>query len=96
MTEIEAINIIDAEISKTVSGHKVVVVTRKYDGMSIYVASIAVIMKDNVITPQTLVDMYNKIKNDSLDGMNVIGTSKEIKDLSFEVLTIEAEITIGE
>ena len=95
MSEVEAIAYINTEVSKTVQASSTEVIARKYEGMSIYKATIVVIMDDDVLVPQTLIDLYNKIKNDSLD-MNVVGTSKDIKDLTFEVLTIEAEITIGE
>jgi len=95
MTEIEAVNYVKAEIDKTIDGYNIEIIGRKYDGMSIYIATIAVILKDDVIQPQTLVDIYEKIKNDSLD-IEVIGTSKDIRDLKFEVLTLQAEITIGE
>lgn len=93
MTELEAIEIIKTEVSKTINGFHIEVITRKYDGMSTYDATIVVILKDDVIGPQTLVDIYEKIKNNSLD-IDVVGTSKDIKDLKFEVLTLEAKITL--
>lgn len=95
MTEIQAIDYIKTEVSKTISGFHIDVISRKYVGMSTYDATIAVILKDDVIIPQTLLDIYNKIKNDSLD-IEVVGTSKDIKDLKFEVLTLQATIIIGE
>lgn len=94
MTELEAINYIKVEVDKSINGAVIDVISRRYDGMSIYSATIVVIVKDDSISPQTLLDLYEKIKNDSLD-IEVVGTSKDIKDLKFEVLTLEANITIG-
>jgi hypothetical protein len=94
MTELEAISIIKTEVEKTIGAFDVVVASRKYNGrMSIYDAQIAVVSKDDSIQPQTLVDLYEKIKNDSIE-MEVLGTSLDVKDMKFEILTIEAEVTL--
>jgi len=96
MSETDAISIIETEVKKSVNAASIVVVERRFEAMSIHKAKIAVIVKEDAIKEQTLLDLYNKIKNDSLDGINIEGTSKDIKDLSFEVLHIEVEITIGD
>ena len=94
MTELEAIEIIRVEVEKSLDSFDIVVVSRQYNGrMSIYDAKIAVVAQAGLIKPQTLVDLYEKIKNDSIE-MEVIGTSLDVKEMSFEVLTIEAEINL--
>ena len=97
MTELEAINILETEIKKTVTSFKIDVIARDYgDRCSEYTATIVAIVKDDLISTQTLKDIRDRLMNDGITEIMVVGTKKDLKDLSFEILTIEADILIGE
>jgi|GEM_PF-4143511 len=96
MTESEAISIIETEILKTIPSFKTNIVSRDFHSFSEYTATIAIILKEDVLTKQTLLDLYTKLKNDSITEIEISNTSINLNDLDFEVLTLSANITIGE
>lgn len=96
MTELQAISIIETELDKTLNGYKIKVISREFYAFSEYSAQIVVIMKDEELLPQTLEDLYNKLKNDSITEIEIKSTNKDLKELDFEILSLEANITIGE
>ena len=64
MTELEAKNIISNEIKKTILSFDIDVIGRDFrDRCSEYIAQIVVIVKDEMITEQTISDLKNKLIN---------------------------------
>jgi len=94
MTEIEAKSIIETEVKKSVNSFNIDVVSRVFIGCTKYQADIVVILKDDVITHQTLKDLTDYIMNEGIEELKIVGTKKDLRDLDFEILTIEAEIII--
>jgi len=95
MTENEAKNIISTEIKKTIQSFTIDVISRDFIGCTKYTAKIVSIFKDDEITSKTLKDITDKFVDDGLTDFRIIGTSKDLRDLEYEILTIEANITIG-
>lgn len=96
MTELEAISIIETEILKTIPSFKTKIVSRDFYSFSEYTATIAIILKEDLIQPQTLLDLYTKLKSDSITEIELNNTSINLNDLDFEVFTLSAKITIGD
>lgn len=93
MSEAEVIDIIKAQCDKTLSGYSVVVLTRDATGVcSGYDAQIAVITKDGAISPRTVFDLQEHLHEAGVVDIRVQGTEKNIKDISFEFLKLEATI----
>lgn len=96
MTEANAISIIKTEVAKTISSFDIDVISRNFEKCSEYIATIVVIFKDDSIQPQTFIDLRDKLMNDGITEIRFVNTQKDLKDMNFEVLTLEAEIFIGE
>jgi len=94
MTETEIVNQIKTEIEKTIKGSKVEVIKRTFIGVSKYKATIAVIAKDQSFTPTILLSVITYFIENGNEKVEVLGTSRDLRDLDFEVLTIDAEINL--
>lgn len=93
MTEIEVITRLKAELN-SINGLAFHIVDRNFDNRTSYIATIAVIVKDNVLTQDIIKSLITSLVDDGIDKIKVVGTQKRLDDLDFEVLTIEAEINL--
>ena len=96
MTEEHAISIIETELKKTISSVKIDIIKRNFTECSEYIAVIVAIFKDDAVLQQTFTDLRDRFMSDGITEISIIGTVKDLQDLDFEILTLEAQITIGE
>ena len=94
MTESEIVEQIKTEIEKTIKGSTIEVIKRTFIGVSKYKATIAVIAKDKSFTPEIISSVITYFIEEGNEKVEVLGTSRDLRELDFEVLTIDAEINL--
>ncbi len=94
MTESDIVASIKTEVRKTINGFDIKVIKREFSSISKYIATIAVIAKNSEIQTQTLSDVINYFVEHGDDRVRINGTQRELKDLDFEILIIEAEVNL--
>lgn len=91
MTEIEMLSEIKALVDPHIKGYQLAIIGRKIHTISKAMVTAAVICKEDAITPDLILDIFDyQQKND--EEIEFVETSKDIQDLKFDVIILQAKI----
>jgi len=91
MTEDQFITNAKAIVDVHISGYSIEIISRKKESVSEMMVTAAVICKDRSITPALITDLIDyEINHD--DEIELVETSKDLQDLTFEVIVLQAKI----
>jgi hypothetical protein len=89
----EAIEKIKDSISLDSDIYEIKLIKRKFEGISNYTAVIAVISKEGLIDDSVIEGIVTMIE-DGNDDFSIEETQVDMKDFSFDILLINAEINL--
>jgi len=89
----EAIEKIKGSISLESDTYEIKLIKRKFIGISKYIAVIAVISKEGLIDDSAIDGIVTMIENGN-DDFSIEETQVDMKDFSFDILLINAEINL--
>jgi len=89
----EAIEKIKDSIPLDSNSYEIKLIKRKFNGISKYIAVIAVISKEGLIDDSVIKGIATMIE-DGNDDFSIEGTQVDMKDFSFDILLINAEINL--
>lgn len=89
----EAIEKIKDSISLDSDSYEIKLIKRKFDGISKYIAVIAVISKEGLIDDSVIEGIVTMIE-DGNDDFSIEETQVDMKDFNFDILLINAEINL--
>lgn len=89
----EAIEKIKDSISLDSDSYEIKLIKRKFDGISKYIAVIAVISKEGLIDDSVIEGIVAMIEDGNAD-FSIEETQVDMKDFSFDILLINAEINL--
>ena len=89
----EAIEKIKDSISLDADAYEIKLIKRKFDGISKYIAVIAVISKEGLIDDSVIEGIVTMIE-DGDDDFSIEESQVDMKDFNFDILLINAEINL--
>lgn len=92
MTETYAVNEIKTVLNTQSLTYEIKVINRKFSGLSRYTAFIGVIAKEGLIDTALLKALKEMFVNEGSGDFNFDETQIDMKNLSYDVLVIQADI----